>query len=81
MKNDEKLSEFQKESIDFVGKRLKELRMKAGYTNYDNLAYEMGMSRAQYGRYENGSNITITTLSKILEFHKMSLKEFFDQEE
>jgi transcriptional regulator with XRE-family HTH domain len=62
-----------------VGKRLAELRKKAGYTNQEEFAYEAGIARGQYSRYEVGSNITIGTLHKILKFHKITEKEFFGE--
>jgi transcriptional regulator with XRE-family HTH domain len=61
-----------------IGKRIRELRIKAGYTSQENFAYEADIPRAQYGRYESGSNITIKSLYKILIFHKISLGEFFE---
>lgn len=33
-----------------LGLRIKELRIKNGFTNYEYFAYENGISRAQYGR-------------------------------
>lgn len=62
-----------------VGKRLAELRKKAGYTNQEEFAYEAGIARGQYSRYEVGTNITLGSLYKILKFHKISAKEFFSE--
>lgn len=80
MKKDQ-FNESQKEALNFVGKRLKELRIAKGYTNYEYLAYEMGMSRSQLGTYENGANITIATLVRILDHLGVTLQEFFGVEE
>ncbi len=60
-----------------IGKKIKELRIQAGYTNQENFAYDAGIPRAQYGRYERGTNITIVSLQKIAEAHKITLEEFF----
>ena len=60
-----------------LGDRLRYFRKKSGYTNYEHLAYDLGISRSQYGKYENGGNIKFTTLCKILEHLNVSLKEFF----
>ena len=60
-----------------LGKRLKYFRKKAGYSNYNNLASEIGSSRSRYGSYENGGNIKFSTLVKILSHLKVSIKEFF----
>jgi len=80
MKRTEDLSDSQKEALDFIGRRLKEIRIAKGYTNYEYLAYEIGMSRSQLGTYENGANITIATLVKILDHMNVSLEEFFKTE-
>lgn len=76
MKKDQ-FNESQKEALNFVGHRLKELRIAKGYTNYEYLAYEIGMSRSQLGTYENGANITIATLVRILDHLGVTLQEFF----
>ena len=60
-----------------IGQRLKELRIAKGYTNYEHLAYEIGISRSQYGNYENGANMKLTTLFKILAFLEVPIEEFF----
>lgn len=62
-----------------LGKRLKQLRIKKGYTNYEYFAFENNIGRAQYGSYENGSNIQFDTLIKIIKIHNMTLREFFSE--
>jgi len=62
-----------------MGKRIRELRIAAGYTSQEAFAYDAGIPRAQYGRYEAGTNITILSLNKILKFHKITPEEFFKQ--
>jgi len=37
------------------------------------------MIHSQYGAYENGKNLTMLTLLKILDFHKISLKDFVNE--
>lgn len=59
------------------GKRLRHYRKLKGYSNYEHLAFELGISRSQYGKYENGGNIKLTTLVKILDALDVTLKEFF----
>lgn len=61
-----------------LGNRLKYYRKLRGYSNYEHLAYDIGISRSQYGKYENGGNIKFTTLCKILSHLNISLKEFFE---
>lgn len=60
-----------------LGNRLKYYRKLRGYSNYEHLAYDVGISRSQYGKYENGGNIKFNTLCKILRHLNISLKEFF----
>ena len=66
-----------KRHLKKVGERLKHYRKKAGYTSYEFFAYDHGFSRPQYGKYEAGANITIATLSKILNALNVSYDEFF----
>lgn len=63
--------------LDQLGNRLRHYRKLKGYTNYEHLAYDLEISRSQYGKYENGGNIKFSTLCKILNFLDISLKEFF----
>ena len=60
-----------------IGNRLKELRLKAGYASSESFAYENDISRTQFGKYEAGGNIQISTLIKILNSLDVSLAEFF----
>lgn len=63
--------------LDNLGNRLKTIRKQKGYTNYELFAYEHGLNRVQYGRYENGANISFKTLVKIVAAFDMTLAEFF----
>ncbi|MBI3518046.1 MAG: helix-turn-helix transcriptional regulator [Bacteroidetes bacterium] len=60
-----------------IGERLKYYRKKAGYTSSEYFAYENGISRPQYGKYEAGANIQLNTLMKILKAMGVTLEEFF----
>jgi len=71
------MESFEKDKLDQLGTRLKYYRKLKGYTNYEHLAYDLGISRSQYGKYENGGNIKFTTLCKILQHLEISLYEFF----
>jgi hypothetical protein len=62
-----------------LGNRLKQLRIKKGYTNYEYFAYENNIGRAQYGKYETGGNIQFDTLMKIIKSHNMTVKDFFSE--
>ena len=65
------------QSIKQIGNRLKELRLQSGYTSYETFALDNDLDRKQYWRMENGFNITVKSLIKILQIHQVSLKEFF----
>ncbi|HCW07522.1 MAG TPA: hypothetical protein DGG95_09190 [Cytophagales bacterium] len=67
------------EWIFLISNRLKDLRKGLGYTSYETFALDYGLDRKQYWRIENGSNITIRTLVKILEIHEKDLIVFFKE--
>jgi hypothetical protein len=60
-----------------IGERLRELRKKADYKSYENFAFDHELNRVQYGRMERGANITLVSLLKVLDIHKVSLEDFF----
>ena len=60
-----------------IGKKLRELRIKAGYSSQEGFAYAADIPRAQYARYEKGVNVTLLSFRKILRFHKLSHSDFF----
>jgi transcriptional regulator with XRE-family HTH domain len=60
-----------------IAARIKQLRIKAGYSAAEKFAYEHEMSRAQYARYELGTDMCISTLLKITNAHNITLHEFF----
>ena len=65
--------------LRLMGKRIRDLRINAEYDSQEAFAYDAEIPRAQYGRYEVGTNITILSLYKILKYHKISLEEFFSE--
>lgn len=67
--------------IQKIAEKLKKLRKDAGFSNYEEFAWENDIGRAQYWRIEKGANFTIVTLLKILDAHKISLKDFFSDSE
>lgn len=77
MKN---LTAEEQELLTRLGKRIKKLRQEKGYTNYEHFAYEHGISRTQYGKYETGENIKFITLVRVLKGLDVSLKDFFSQD-
>ena len=74
------LEDFQKVELELIARKIKYLRIKSGYSNYEDFAYDADIARAQYGKYENGANLMITTLMKILKHHNMTLADFFNLE-
>ncbi|MEL1242783.1 XRE family transcriptional regulator [Flavobacterium sp. DGU11] len=64
--------------INEISKKLKAIRLSKGYTSYETFAFENELNRVQYWRIESGKNITLKTLIKVLDIHKISLKDFFE---
>lgn len=61
-----------------ISKKLKELRIEAGYTSYENFALDYELARKYYWMAESGNaKFTIEYLSKILKIHNLTLSEFF----
>lgn len=60
-----------------VARKLKELRIAAGYTSYEAFAFDHDLPRVGYGRHEKGSNITLKSLLRLLDIHRVSLAAFF----
>lgn len=64
--------------IQEIAQKIKQLRIDAGYSSAENFAYDKGENRVQYWRVESGANITLNTLLRILDHHKISLADFFN---
>ena len=81
MKSNKKKSDKKAINMDLVilGKRIKELRIKKGFSNYEYFAYEHNFPRAQYGRYEKGEDLRYSSLLKVIRAFGMTPKEFFDE--
>ena len=73
------LSDEEKKLIIKLGNRIKKLRLEKGFTNYEHFAYEYGISRTQYGKYEIGENLKFLTLVKIIKGLGISLPDFFSE--
>ena len=65
--------------IKKLAKRIKSLRIEKGYSSYETFAFENGIHRAQYGRYENGTDLQYTSLLRIAKAFDMTLAEFFSE--
>jgi transcriptional regulator with XRE-family HTH domain len=62
-----------------IGERLKALRLEKGFSSYEKFAFENDIDRAQYGRYERGGDMRISTLVKILLALDVSIEDFFGE--
>ena len=65
--------------VRLLSQRIRQLRLAAGYTNYENFAYDKDIPRAQFGRYEKGQDLRFSSLVKIAQAFNMSLEEFFSE--
>ncbi len=74
-----KSKQLDKDLVKKLGIRIRNLRIKAGYTSQEIFSYECGIPRAQYARYEKGANMTMTSIQKIVTFHNITWAEFFSE--
>ena len=65
--------------IQKLALRIKTLRKQKGYSNADFFAYESGISRSQYSRYERGEDIRFSSLIKLIKAFGLTPKEFFSE--
>jgi transcriptional regulator with XRE-family HTH domain len=70
--------DYIKSQLENLGNRLKEVRKEQGYANYEQFAFDNELPRAQYGRYEKGSDLRLSSLLKVLKAMNISLKDFFN---
>lgn len=63
--------------IKAIADRIKELRIQAGYSSYEQFALKNDIQAKQYWRLESGHNFTISSLLRILDVHKLTLEDFF----
>ncbi len=71
------MENFETQRLRSIGDKIKKLRVEAGYTSYAKFAIAIDMGRKQYWRLEKGYNFTMNSLFRILDAHKMTLREFF----
>ena len=69
--------EIEQDKLWLIGNIIKALRIKAGYTSYENFATEHELTNSYYWLAEKGTNLSINYLLRILEIHKVSLSDFF----
>jgi len=75
------ISEVDREQIKKIAEKVKELRIKAGFSSYEGFALHSGINRNSYFRFERsastGDNYTIALLIKITRGLNISLSDFF----
>ena len=64
------------ERLNKIAQKLKQMRIDKGYSSYEQFAWDNEINRVQYWRIEKGSNITLKSLLKVLDIHKIKLSEF-----
>lgn len=60
-----------------IAAKLRQLRIAAGYSSYEAFAFDHELPRVSYGKHEKGSNITMKSLLRLLDIHKVTLAQFF----
>lgn len=65
--------------LNAIGAKIRDLRIRSGYTSAEIFAYEHDLNRISYWRMEKGSNITMASLFRILDIHQITLSEFFKE--
>ncbi len=60
-----------------IAQKLKQLRLDKGYSSYEAFAFDHELPRVGYGRHEQGSNLTLRSLLRLLDIHQISLADFF----
>ena len=61
-----KKDDFTQMELDKLAKRIRQLRIEKGYSNYENFAFDHDIPRAQYGRYENREDLRYSSLMKVI---------------
>jgi transcriptional regulator with XRE-family HTH domain len=62
-----------------LGKRIKQLRIKAGYTSHETFAFENEINRVSMWRAESGYDIRFSTLVKIIIALNVEVSTFFSE--
>lgn len=73
------LLEEQQWTAEKIGERLKTLRKAKGHSSAEKFAFENNIDRSQYGKYERGQDMQITTLVKLLYHLEIPIDEFFGE--
>jgi transcriptional regulator with XRE-family HTH domain len=79
MEKEPKQRQPQDKDLEKLGRRIKQLRIQKGYSNYEYFAYDHNISRTQFGRYERGEDMRYSSLLKVVRAFGMTLEEFFSE--
>ncbi len=69
----------EKAALDDFGKRLNDLRKKAGHNSQLAFAYENGFNVRRYGSWELGADIKLSNIVRLCDALGISLKDFFSE--
>ena len=78
MKSEEE-KQYKEDDLKKLANRIRSLRIKKGYSNYENFAFEHDIARAQYGKYEKGEDLRYSSLLKVIRALGVSVQEFFSE--
>ena len=70
---------FKKDIVSKVAARIKELRKSQGYTNAEKFSNQHNIARSQYALYEQGKDLQISSLARVIKHLDITLAEFFSQ--
>lgn len=63
-----------------IGAKIRSIREEKGLKNYEKFAIQNGFGRSHYWRIEAGEvNLTLKTLSKVLNSLDTTIQDFFNQ--
>ncbi len=79
MEKEPKQRQPQDKDLEKLGRRIKQLRIQKGYSNYEYFAYDHNISRTQFGRYERGEDMRYSSLLKVVRAFGMTMEEFFSE--
>lgn len=74
-----RLLKKQQETYKKIGTRLRAFRKSKGYSTFEKFANDHGIERSYYGKHEQGRDMRISSLVKILDLMDVSLEEFFGE--
>jgi len=73
------LLDEQQQIIEKIGARIKALRIEKGHSSYEIFAFENEIDRSQYGKYERGTDMRISSLVRILRALDVTVEDFFSE--